>query len=86
MNADFEIEDDGFDEGEVIQIGVTAPVDSIMSLFNGEIKVHIVAETPEAKLLDPTGVLIALLNELALRQDDIQLMADMGVRLQVEAQ
>lgn len=84
--VEFEIEDEGFDDGEVIEIGVSAPTNSIMSLFNDELKIHVLADTDEAKSLDPTGVLIALLNELALRQDDIQVMREMGISLEVVKQ
>ena len=80
-DLEFEIEDEGFDDElcEQVTIGVPAPEDAVMTIYNDSIKVHIIGKTDARMITDPRATLMEI-----LQHADPDAMRLLGVEIQVE--
>ena len=64
---EFEIEDEGFEdgEGEQITLGVPSPENTLLTIFNSERSLHIVLGKDVETVEDPRSVIMAIIEEFS---------------------
>ncbi len=78
MDAVFEIEEEGFEDGEEVTIGTKQPPGTLMSFTGRDRTIHIVNIDSEEK--DPTEVLM----DLVENGIDLDYLSDEGLEIVVE--